>query len=100
MARAARGISFWVFCFLLVPTSIGAQELTIPAIKDVPRIDRSSPRPPLTVLRNSAFALKLKSHPVAGNRYVILTDHQEEAYLASLERLAKHHQGVLLRFRT
>ncbi len=97
MTRVARGISFWVFCFLLAPTSIGAQGLTIPAIKDVPRIDRSSPRPPLTVLRNSAFALKLKSHPVAGNRYVILTDHHEEAYLESLARLAKHHQGVLLK---
>ena len=76
MMRASRVIGFLILCLLLVPRSIGAQELTIPAIKDVPRIDRSSPRPPITVLRNSAFALKLKSHPVAGSKYVILTDHQ------------------------
>ena len=97
MMRASRVIGFLILCLLLVPRSIGAQELTIPAIKDVPRIDRSSPRPPITVLRNSAFALKLKSHPVVGSKYVILTDHQEEAYLASLQRLAKHHQGLLLK---
>lgn len=73
-----------------------AQELTIPSIDKVPRIDRSSPRPPVQVLRTSAFALKLKSHLVTGKRYVILTDHQEAAYLEPLNRLAKHHEGVLL----
>jgi len=73
-----------------------AQELTIPSIDKVPRIDRSSPRPPVQVLRTSAFALKLKSHVVTGKRYVILTDHQEAAYLEPLNRLAKHREGVLL----
>ncbi len=73
-----------------------AQELTIPSIDKVPRIDRSSSRPPVQVLRTSAFALKLKSHAVTGKRYVILTDHQEAAYLEPLNRLAKHREGVLL----
>ena len=97
MTIATRHIGCLILCFLLVPISVNGQQLTIPAIEDVPRLDRRSPRPPVAVLRNSAFALKLKSHSVAGHKYVVLTDHQEEAYLSSLQRLAKHRQGVLLK---
>ena len=73
-----------------------AQELTIPSIDKVPRINRSSPRPPAQVLRTSAFILKFKEHPETGKHYVILTDHQEEVYLKPLYRLAKHREGTLL----
>jgi hypothetical protein len=73
-----------------------AQELTIPSIDKVPRINRSSPRPPAQVLRTSAFILKFKEHPVTGKHYVILTDHQEDVYLKPLYRLAKHREGTLL----
>ena len=73
-----------------------AQELTIPSIDKVPRINRSSPRPPAQVLRTSAFVLKFKDHPVTGKHYVILTDHQDEVYLKPLYRLAKHREGTLL----
>ena len=45
-----------------------AQELTIPSIDKVPRINRSSPRPPAQVLRPSAFIRKFKEHPVTGRK--------------------------------
>ncbi len=50
------------------------QEFTIPAISDLPRIDRQSPRPATAILRNSAFILKLKNHAPLGSGYVIIGD--------------------------
>lgn len=97
MTIATRQFGCLVLCVCLLPISVSGQQLTIPAIEDVPRIDRRSPRPPVQVMRTSAFALKLKSHPVAGKNYVILTDHRDAAYLESLQRLAKHRQGVVLK---
>ena len=97
MTIATRQFGCLMLCVCLLPISVSGQQFTIPAIEDVPRIDRRSPRPPVQVMRTSAFALKLKSHPVAGKNYVILTDHRDAAYLESLQRLAKHRQGVVLK---
>ncbi|MBG70465.1 MAG: hypothetical protein CMN06_10190 [Roseibacillus sp.] len=74
-----------------------ASEFKIPEVEDLPRIDRSSPRPPREVLRNSAYILKFKKHAPIGEGYVILTDHSEESYLRSLEKLAHHRKGTLMR---
>mgnify|MGYP003324129203 CR=1 FL=1 len=57
-----------------------AREFKIPEVGELPRIDRSSPRPAREVLRNSAYILKFKEHAPIGNGYVILTDHSEEDY--------------------
>ena len=47
--------------------------LPIPAIEDLLRVDRKI-RPSREAMRNSAFVLKTSSHPVTGERYVILTE--------------------------
>ena len=74
-----------------------ASEFKIPEVEDLPRIDRSSPRPPREVLRNSAYILKFKKHAPIGDGYVILTDHSEEDYLRSLEKLVKYRKATLIK---
>ena len=73
------------------------QEFKIPEVGELPRIDRSSPRPAREVLRNSAYILKFKEHAPGGDGYIILTDHSEEDYLKSLEKLANHREAALIR---
>ncbi|MDP7275450.1 MAG: hypothetical protein QF363_08215 [Planctomycetaceae bacterium] len=70
--------------------------LPIPAIEDLLRVDRKI-RPSREAMRNSAFVLKTSSHPVTGERYVILTDHTSTGCLAALDRLAMVRKGVVLR---
>ena len=73
-----------------------AQEFTIPAISDLPRIDRQSPRPPTAILRNSAFILKLKHHAPMGSGYVIITDHTDDQYMAPLRALAEYRHAKII----
>lgn len=74
-----------------------ASEFKIPEVGELPRIDRRSPRPASEVLRNSAYILKFKEHAPIGDGYVILTDHSEEDYLRSLEKLVKHRKATLIK---
>lgn len=74
-----------------------AREFKIPEVGELPRIDRSSPRPAREVLRNSAYILKFKEHTPIGNGYVILTDHSEEDYLKPLKKLAKYREATLIK---
>ena len=83
----------WGFCVL----RLGAEELTIPTLAELPRIDRSSPRPAKEMLRNSAFILKFSEHQVPGEAYLVLTDHSERPYLKALEKLAVHRGGEIVR---
>ena len=88
------------FCFLawgLCVLRLGAEELTIPALAELPRIDRSSPRPAKEMLRNSAFILKFSEHQVPGEAYLVLTDHSERPYLKALEKLAVDRRGEFVR---
>jgi hypothetical protein len=71
-------------------------KLTIPSIDAIARVDRNNP-PQRQQARNSEYILKTSAHPVAGTRYVILTDHTSDGFLDSLQRLAKHHAGVILK---
>jgi len=81
---------------LLQCTPSIAQQFTIPAISDLPRIDRKSPRPTTAILRNSAFILKLKHHAPMGSGYVIITDHTDDQYMAPLRELAKYRQAKII----
>ena len=74
-----------------------AQTLDLPPLKDLPRIDRTSPRPAPSILRNSAFILKMKAHAVSGENYVILTDHDSPAFLSALNKLSEYRNGEILR---
>lgn len=74
-----------------------AQDFRVPEISALPRVERNSPRPSAYHLRNSAFILKFTNHAPKGKSYVILTDHTENAYLQSLERLAKHRKGTIIK---
>ena len=73
-----------------------AQEFRIPKISELPRIERNSPRPSSYHLRNSAFILNLKKDIPSGKGYVILTDHDQAAYLQPLQRLRKHHNATII----
>jgi len=73
-----------------------AQEFRIPAISELPRVDRTSSPPSSYHLKNSAFILSFEDHAPNGKGYVILTDHTEPAYLQSLERLSKHRKGTIV----
>ena len=74
-----------------------AQELHVPEISQLPRIDRDSPRPSRDILRNSAFILKMTKHAPLGESYVILTDHTGEEYLAALDKLAEHRKATIIK---
>lgn len=45
----------------------------------------------------SRYILKTEPHPALGEAYVVVTDHRDEAYLAPLQRLARHHEGTIVR---
>jgi hypothetical protein len=62
-------------------------------VKRVARPGRLSPREAMT----SCYILQTTPHPVSGKAYVIVTDHNEAAYLEPLERLARHHAGTIVR---
>ncbi|HCC99686.1 MAG TPA: hypothetical protein DER64_04090 [Planctomycetaceae bacterium] len=70
--------------------------LEIPDVSQLVRVDRNK-RPSRAAMKNSAFILKTRPHPVTGDRYVVLTDHREPAFLSSLQRLAKARDGIILR---
>ena len=71
-------------------------ELEIPDVGQLVRVDRNK-RPSREAMRNSAFILKTRPHPVAGDRYVVLTDHRDPRFLSSLQRLAKARDGIIVR---
>ncbi len=70
--------------------------LEIPDVSQLVRVDRKK-RPSRAEMKNSAFILKTRPHPVAGDRYVVLTDHREASFLSSLQRLAKARDGIILK---
>ncbi|MGB0599714.1 MAG: hypothetical protein ACPGLY_23770 [Rubripirellula sp.] len=75
---------------------LGEREtLVIPEINDLPRIDREH-RPSQQAMRQSAYILRTTPHPVAGDQYVILTDHKGSEYLDAIQKLAKHRQGKVI----
>ncbi len=70
--------------------------LPIPAIEDITRIDNKT-RASKKDRRLTCYLVATKEHPVAGEGYVIITDHQDEAPLASLARLAKARNGKIFK---
>ncbi len=71
------------------------QELKIPDIEDLTRVDRTH-RPTRQAAQHSAYVLRTRKHEVAGDGYVVLTDHTATGFLEPLKRLAAHHHGELL----
>ena len=69
--------------------------IPIPDADDLERVSRKN-RPSRAARRNTAFVLQTEQHAVSGTRYVVLTDHTDQAYLDSLSRLADHHQGIVI----
>ncbi|MEM6688076.1 MAG: hypothetical protein AAF664_01530 [Planctomycetota bacterium] len=68
----------------------------IPDIGDLSRIGKGR-RPSSIEAQHSQYLLSTSTHAVSGSDYVVLTDHNEAAYLTSLNQLAKHHGGKLVR---
>ena len=69
--------------------------IPIPDADDLDRVSRKNP-PSREARRNTAFVLQTDPHAVSGTQYVVLTDHKDDAYLASLKRLAEHHGGSVI----
>ena len=93
-----RSLSFVLLVTLLFHSQkLEAQFLDLPPLRDLPRIDRTSQRPDPSVLRNSAFILKMKTHPVSGKNYVILTDHDSPEFLSAIDKLSEYRDGEILR---
>jgi len=74
----------------------GTAKLIIPDVSALPRIDHET-RSAQQGIQDSAFVMKTRPHAVDGDTYVILTDHTEPGYLQTLQRLAQHRAGVMLR---
>ena len=93
-----RSLSFVLLVSLVFQSlRLEAQTLDLPPLTDLPRIDRESPRPAASILRNSAFILKMKSHQVSGKSYVILTDHDLPEFLSAIDKLSAYRNGKILR---
>ncbi|MEC9093247.1 MAG: hypothetical protein VX438_11110 [Planctomycetota bacterium] len=88
---------FPILLAVILSRPLVCQEFSIPEIRDLPRVDRSSPRPSRDVLRNSAFILKFKQHAPLGDHYAIITDHTSPEYLEPLKQLAAHRKGSVLK---
>ena len=75
------------------PASI--KMLPVPHVDDLVRVSGKKPGS-RDKKRNSAYVLQTAEHAVSGTRYVILTDHKDQAYLKSLNRLAEHRDGIVV----
>ena len=85
--------------FIVLPSVLLGQEvemLPIPEVEDLFRMDGTS-RPSREVMRNSSFVLNTDPHEVEGERYLVLTDHSDPAYLRSLNKLATHRKGTVVK---
>lgn len=78
-----------------LPRPVSPQSLKIPSIDSLLRVDRDHP-PTRQLSSNSEYILRTKSHEIAGEAYVVLTDHTDSNYLDSLKQLADHHGGDLI----
>ena len=72
------------------------RSLKIPSIESLLRVDRDHP-PSRQLSSNSEYVLRTQPHEVAGEYYVVLTDHTDSAYLELLNRLAEYHGGDVIR---
>ena len=73
-----------------------ARMLPVPAVDELKRADAST-QLARSERRNSAYVLKTSRHLANGDRYVVVTDHHELAFLDPLHRLVKHYGGTLLK---
>jgi len=71
------------------------QLIQIPDIKDITDINSGS-KPSRTTLRNSEYIFQTKPHKAHGDRYIILTDHTDKAYIKSLKKLAQYRNGEII----
>ena len=44
----------------------------------------------------SQYILRTEAHPVAGDAYVVVTDHRDDAYLGPLAPARRHHGGTVI----
>lgn len=71
-------------------------KLTIPTIEAVTRVDGTN-RATRREMQWSLTILKTEPHEVTGRGYLILTDHDDEAWLRPLRQLADHRDGEIIR---
>ncbi len=74
---------------------LSEREFSIPDVANLKRVGEGT-KLDRAVASNSQFVLKTTLHPVAGDKYFILTDHQDEDYLSSIQKLAEHHNATII----
>lgn len=79
----------------LEKTPEDAGKFSIPDVASLTRVDKNT-RLNRQFASNSQFVLATPKHAVAGQSYVILTDHNQPKYLGALTRLSKHHSGTII----
>ncbi|MDA7901828.1 hypothetical protein N9B48_02265, partial [bacterium] len=79
-----------------LPKPESSRSLKIPSIESLLRVDRNH-LPTRQLSANSEYVLQTQPHETAGETYVVLTDHTDSNYLESLNRLADHHGGDVIR---
>ena len=91
--RAVPPVLACLAALLLAPHS--RAELAVPDVADLTRIDQfTRPEPQDAV--TATYILRTWPHATLGEAYVIVTDHNEPAYLGALDKLAAFHRGSVL----
>jgi hypothetical protein len=70
-------------------------ELEVPEVASLQRIQTQEEQK-LRKTRDNFLSLATDEAAAVGQKYMILTDHHEEDYLAALEKLKLHHRGSLI----
>lgn len=78
------------------PSPSSTKEFSVPDIASLVRVNKQT-KLSRNLAANSQYLLDVSSHQVSGKNYFILTDHRDDAYLEPLGRLAKHHDGNIIR---
>lgn len=69
--------------------------ISMPEIEDIQRV-AAGERPSREVMKNTVFIKATTPHAVNGSSYVILSDHKNDDYKASLNKLAQHRSGTII----
>ncbi|MCL3779409.1 hypothetical protein EMN47_03310 [Prolixibacteraceae bacterium JC049] len=76
-----------------------SEKLSRIAIPNVDQIERVKPgqKPSVKSLRKTEYIVQPQKHEVTGHSYVILTDHNDKAFLKSIEKLAEFRNAIVIK---
>ncbi len=81
---------------LLLPGLLLGQTIDVPRFPDIRRLAVGE-QPSRDERQSSCYIFATEEHPVAADGYIVVTDHDDPAWLKPLERLAAHRDGAVHR---